>query len=56
MNRVFTFFTFGAFLIVAGAIGLLFEWSQSKLIIAIGLVFELLAALIFIWNKLKSNK
>lgn len=54
MKQVISFFTFGVFLIVAGAIGLLFDWSQSNLIIAIGLVFELLAAILFIWKKIKS--
>ena len=56
MNRVTSLFTFGVFLIVAGVVGMMFNWSQSKLIIAIGLVFELLAALIFIWNKLNPKK
>lgn len=52
-KKVISLFTFGIFLILAGAISKLFGWSQSNLVMAIGLVFEILAALIYIWNKLK---
>ncbi|WP_372792638.1 gliding motility protein GldL [Lutibacter sp.] len=52
-KKVISLFTFGVFLILVGAISKLFNWSQSNLIMAIGLVFEILAALLFIWKKLK---
>lgn len=52
-KKVISLFTFGIFLILAGAISKFFNWSQSNLLMAIGLVFELLAALLFIWNKIK---
>lgn len=52
-KKVISLFTFGIFLILVGAISKLFNWSQSNLIMAIGLVFEILAALLFIWKKIK---
>ena len=52
-KKVISFFTFGIFLILIGSISKLFNWSQSSLIMAIGLVFEILAALLYIWEKLK---
>lgn len=51
-KKVISFFTFGVFLIIAGAILKINKNPQASLILAIGLVFELLAALLFIWNKL----
>ncbi|NLP56946.1 gliding motility protein GldL [Lutibacter sp. B1] len=54
-KKIISFFTFGIFLLLIGGISKLFNWSQSNLIMAIGLVFELLAALLFIWGKLKNN-
>lgn len=55
INKVFTFFTFGVFLIIAGTILKFTKNPQASLIIAIGLVFELLAGLLFIWNKIKNK-
>jgi hypothetical protein len=52
-KKVISLFTFGVFLILVGAISKLFNWPQSNLVMAIGLVFEILAMLLFIWNKLK---
>lgn len=52
-KRVVSLFTFGIFLILVGAVSKLFNWSQSNLIMAIGLVFEISAALLFILKKLK---
>jgi hypothetical protein len=46
-------FTFGLFLILTGAVSTFFNWSQSNLLMAIGLVFELLATLLYLWNKIK---
>ena len=51
-KKVISIFTFGVFLIIAGAILKISKNPQASLIIAIGLMFELLAALLFIWNKL----
>ena len=51
-KKVISFFTFGVFLIIAGAILKISKNPQASLILAIGLVFELLAVLLFIWNKL----
>ena len=55
MTRVAQFFTFGLFLVVVGAIGKFFDWNQANVIMASGLLFELLAAMLYIWNKLKRN-
>jgi hypothetical protein len=54
-NKVVSFFTFGLFLILAGAISKFFNYSQSNLLMAIGLVFELLAALLFVWKKVNNK-
>lgn len=55
-NRAFTFFTFGLFLVAVGIISSFFGWKQSRILMATGLVFELLAGLIYSWNKIKNNK
>jgi len=52
-KNTISIFTFGLFLIVVGAISKLFDWEQANLIMAIGLLFELIAILLFIWNKIK---
>jgi len=52
-KQVISLFTFGVFLIIAGAITKITNWPQANLLLAIGLVFELLAALLFIWKKIK---
>ncbi len=52
-SKVISLFTFGIFLIITGAISKLFDWEQANLVIAVGLLFELLAALLFSWNKIK---
>jgi len=54
-KKVISVFTFGIFLVFTGVIAKLFDWAQSNLIIAIGIVFELLAAILFIWDKLKNR-
>ncbi len=54
-NKVISFFTFGLFLILAGAISKLFNYSQSNLLMAIGLVFELFAAVLFAWKKINNK-
>jgi hypothetical protein len=52
-KKVISLFTFGIFLLVAGVILNFVNNPQANLLMAIGLLFELLAALLFIWNKLK---
>lgn len=52
-KKVISFFTFGVFLLVAGIILTFIENPQATIILTIGLIFELLAILIFVWNKLK---
>ena len=54
-NRVISFFSFGILLILIGAIGSFFDWSQSMLFIGIGLTMESLALIIFAWNKIKKR-
>jgi hypothetical protein len=52
-KKIISLFTFGVFLLIVGALSKIFKWQQANLIMAIGLLFELLAGLLFIWNKLK---
>lgn len=52
-KKVISIFTFGIFLLIVGSISKIFEWKQANMIMATGLLFELLAALLFIWNKIK---
>ncbi|WP_457615586.1 hypothetical protein [Lutibacter sp.] len=54
-KKVISFFTFGFFLLFTGLISKFFNWSQSNIIMATGLLFELLAALIFISEKLRKK-
>jgi uncharacterized membrane protein len=54
-KKVISFFTFGVFLIVAGAILKIMKNPQASLILAIGLVFETIAVLILAWNKIKNK-
>jgi len=54
-NKVVSFFSFGLFLLLVGAVSKFFNWSQANLVMAIGLVFELLAALLFAWKKVNNK-
>jgi len=54
-NSIVSFLTFGLFLLLAGAISKMFDYSQSNLLMGIGLVFELLAALLFAWKKVNNK-
>lgn len=54
-NKIVSIFTFGLFLLLVGTISKLFNWSQANLVMAIGLVFELLAALLFVWKKINNK-
>lgn len=53
--RVISFFSFGILLILIGAIGSFFDWSQSMLFIGMGLTMESLALILFAWNKLRKR-
>ncbi|MDP6921664.1 MAG: gliding motility protein GldL [Lutibacter sp.] len=53
--KIIRLFTFGLFLIVFGAILQFFDFPQAMLILSIGGVFELLAILLFVWNKLRKS-
>lgn len=54
-NRVISLFSFGILLIVIGAIGSFFDWSQAMLFIGIGLTLESLALIIFAYNKINNR-
>jgi len=54
-KKVISFFTFGVFLIIAGAILKITKNPQASLILAIGLVFETIAVLILAWDKIKNK-
>ncbi len=55
-KKVIPFFSFGFFLIIIGAIGKILKWEQATVILAMGLVFETIAILLYAWNKLKNNE
>ena len=52
-KNIISIFTFGIFLVIVGAFFKIMKWPQSNLLMAIGMLFELLALLLFIWKKLK---
>jgi len=52
-KQIIPLFSFGIFLVIVGFIGKMTDWNQADLILSIGLLFELLAAMIFIWQKIK---
>ena len=54
-KKVVSFFTFGFFLILVGAIGKVLKWDQASVILATGLLFETIAILLFAWNKIKNK-
>ncbi len=54
-NKTYSFFTFGLFLVAIGIVSSIFKWQQSNILIAIGLVFELLAGILYSWEKIKGN-
>ena len=49
-------FTYGLFLLILGIVGKFLKWKQADIIMAVGLIFELFAILVFIWNKIQQNK
>jgi len=55
-NTIKSTFSFGILLVTVGLIGHYFNWSQANIIILLGMLFEMYAALLFIWNKIKENK
>ncbi|MBS9766771.1 MAG: hypothetical protein KGV44_04450 [Flavobacteriaceae bacterium] len=55
-NKIYSFFTFGLFLVAIGIVSsIIFKWQQSNVLIAVGLVFELLAGILYSWQKIKGN-
>ena len=54
-KKVISFFTFGVFLIVAGAILKISKNPQASLILAIGLIFETIAIILYAWNKINKK-
>ena len=52
-KKVITLFTFGIFLIIAGAIGKVLHWPHASVLLATGLTFESAAIILFAWNKLR---
>ncbi len=54
-NRLISLFTFGILLILIGAVGSFFDWSQYKLFIGMGLTMESLALVLFAWNKIRKR-
>ncbi|UCE93347.1 MAG: hypothetical protein JSV73_11145 [Flavobacteriaceae bacterium] len=54
-NQLLSMFSFGLVLIIVGAVGSFFDWSQSMIFIGLGLTLESLALLIFAWNKLRKK-
>ena len=55
-KNMLSLFTFGLLLIVIGAIGSFFDWSQSMIFIGMGLTMESLALMLFAWKRLKKGK
>jgi len=51
-KRIITFFTFGLFLLVIGGITKIFNWVQADIVMAVGLVFELFAGVLYAWDKI----
>lgn len=56
IKKEISFLTFGIFLILIGFVLKLTNNTQADLVIGIGLVFELMAAMIFAWNKIRKKK
>lgn len=52
-KHIFSLFTFGLLLILIGAVGSFFDWSQSMIFLGMGLTMESLALLLFAWKRLK---
>lgn len=53
IKKEISFLTFGIFLVLVGFILKLTNNSQANLVMGIGLIFELLAAILFAWKKIK---
>lgn len=53
-KKIISIFTFGIFLVIVGAVSKIMKWHQGDLLMAIGILFELLALLLFLWRKLKN--
>ena len=53
VNKLTSIFTFGIFLIIVGAILKIMKYPQAEVLIATGLLFELLALILFAYKKIK---
>lgn len=54
MNKnIISLFTFGLVLIIAGGIGLFFDWDQAMIFIGLGLTLESLALIVYAWKRIK---
>ena len=54
-QRLISLFTFGILLILIGAVGGFYDWSQSNLFIGMGLTMESLALVLFAWNRIRKR-
>jgi Kef-type K+ transport system membrane component KefB len=54
-QRLISLFTFGILLILIGAVGSFYDWSQSNLFIGMGLTMESLALVLFAWNRIRKR-
>ncbi len=52
-KKVISYFSFGVFLLIVGVILMILKKPQANSVMTIGLVFELFAVLLFIWDKIK---
>ena len=55
-KKVISFFTFGIFLIITGTILKIAKNPQASLILAIGLIFETIAVLLYAWGKINKKQ
>jgi hypothetical protein len=54
-KRILSYITFGLLLIALGIIGTFLKWGQARVFLGMGFLFELLAVLIFAWDKIKNK-
>jgi hypothetical protein len=54
-KRIISYITFGLLLIALGIIGTFLKWGQARVLLGMGFLFELLAVLFFVWDKIKNK-
>ncbi|MFD1315453.1 hypothetical protein [Namhaeicola litoreus] len=52
---IFSFLSYGVFLIIIGLLGYFFEWRNATIFLGLGFVFELMALILFAWKKVRKN-